>query len=61
MDSKAFLSLDTELQFLKREMEDIAGEWNGDEPVGEDKAMCAKEIAEKCDELRALLDEMSNY
>jgi len=46
---------------LKKWAEEIAGRWNGDEPAGEDKAMCAKEIAEKCAEIEELLKEMSEY
>lgn len=39
------------LKAWKEEGESIAGEWNGDEPKGEDRAMCGKEIMEKCEEL----------
>ena len=39
---------------------EIAGQWNGDEPAGEDRAMLAKEIAEKSVELEALLGEYKN-
>lgn len=57
-----FLGFSTlDLHMLKQEMERIAGQWNGDEPAGEDRAMCAKEIAEKCEELQKLLDEMAEY
>ena len=54
-----FGSLD--LASMKTWAEEVAGRWNGDEPAGEDKAMCAKEIAEKCAELQTLLDEMAEY
>lgn len=50
-----------DIALLKRTMEEVAGEWNGDEPAGEEKATCAKEIAEKCAELETLLDEMAEY
>lgn len=46
---------------LKKWAEDIAGRWNGKEVAGEDKAMCAKEIMDKCDELELLLAEMAEY
>lgn len=50
-----------DLASMKRWAEEIAGSWNGDEPEGEDKAMCAKEIGDKCNELEALLQEMASY
>jgi len=44
----------------RNHFEAVADEWNGDEPAGEDRAMIAKEIAEKCAELEALLGEYKN-
>jgi len=41
----------------RKHFQEIAGQWNGDEPAGEDRAMLAKGIAEKCAELEALLGE----
>ena len=57
-----FLGFSTlDLHMLKQEMERLAGDWNGDEPAGEDRATCAKEIAEKCEELQERLDDMAEY
>lgn len=39
------------LRLWKREGERSAGQWNGDEPRGEEDAMLGKKISEKCDEL----------
>jgi len=44
-------------QVIRKHFEGIAEQWNGDEPAGEDRAMIAKEIVEKCAELEALLGE----
>lgn len=55
------LKLDTELDFLMKEMEEIAGEWNGDESgLQEERSQCAFDIKEKAEELRALLDEFGD-
>lgn len=38
----------------------IQSEWNGDESgLSEDRAMCAKDIQEKCKELEELLKELN--
>lgn len=50
-----------EVQQMKKWAEEIASRWNGDTPSGEEKALCAKEIAEKCEELEVLLTEMSEH
>ena len=44
----------------RKHFKEIAEQWNGDEPAGEDRATLAKEIAEKCAELEALLGEYKN-
>ena len=36
---------------MKNTFELAAEQWNGDEPAGENRAMIAKEIVEKCAEL----------
>lgn len=46
---------------MKQWAEEISGRWDGKTENGEEKALCAKEIAEKCAELEELLDEMSSY
>lgn len=54
-----FLSLD--LQRIKKDAEEIAGQWNGDEPgEQEEKAQCANEVIETIDSLMELLEEMYN-
>lgn len=58
---KELLTIDTALQFLVKEMDEVAGQWNGDESgLQEDISMCAKDISEKAQELRALLDDYNN-
>lgn len=50
------------IKLVRHEANKVAGEWNGDESGSmEDKARCAMEIIDKCDELIALLDELSSY
>jgi hypothetical protein len=44
-----------DLANFRKEMIKVSGEWDGDTPVGEDKAHIAHEIAEKCGELMDLL------
>jgi len=52
-----FLSLD--LQRIKKDAEEIAGQWNGDEAgEQEDKAHFANEVIETIDSLLELLEEM---
>lgn len=52
---------DTELDFLAKEMEEVAGEWNGDEPgLQEDRSTLAADVAEKARELRRLISEFSD-
>ena len=54
-----FLSLD--LQRIKKDAEEIAENWDGDEAgEGEDKAQCANEVIEVIDTLLSLLEEMYN-
>jgi hypothetical protein len=55
----AFTSLD--IGTLKRHMETVAGNWDGDNPHGEEPAQCALDIIKKCEELTVLLQEMANY
>ena len=44
---------------LKKEMEDIAGSWNGDESgVQEEQAHIANEVLEKIAEIEELLKEL---
>lgn len=58
---KELLTIDTALQFLIKEFEEIAGEWNGDESgLQEERSTSAKEIAEKAQELRGLLDDFND-
>lgn len=58
---KELLQIDTALQFLVKEFEEVAGRWNGkDEGSGEEVSAIAKDIIEKATELRALLDEYNN-
>jgi hypothetical protein len=48
-----------ELQTLIKQMEEIAGEWNGDEPGRpEERAHIAEDIIEKTKELLDLLEEL---
>jgi len=48
-----------DLANLRDYAEEIAGEWNGDEPgIQEERAECANEIIEKIDELVLLLKEL---
>lgn len=55
----ALVSTDTDCTYLKEEMEKILAEWNGkDSGELEDRASVAKEIQEKCDELRNLISEL---
>mgnify|MGYP001607987940 CR=1 FL=1 len=47
------------LDSLKSELEDIAGEWNGDESgLQEDRAHASLEAVEKIEELKTLLEEL---
>lgn len=58
---KELLQIDTALQFLVKEMDEIAGRWNGDESgFQEDQSTLAKDISEKAAELRALLDDFND-
>lgn len=61
MENKAAATWDTELDFLAKEMEEVAGEWNGDEPgLQEERSTLASDIAEKARELRSLISEFSD-
>jgi len=44
----------------RKHFQGIAEQWNGDEPEGEDRAVIAGEITEKCAELETLLEEYKN-
>ena len=46
---------------LKKEMEEIAGAWNGDESgAGEDRAHAALEVIEHIDAIEELLKELNS-
>lgn len=48
------------MENLKKEMEIIAGLWNGDNPgIEEDKAHIANEVLEKIKEIEELLQELA--
>lgn len=48
-----------ELNSIKRQAEEIASQWNGDEPgLAEDRAHVATDILKKCEELSELLNEI---
>jgi hypothetical protein len=48
-----------ELEKLKKQMQDIAGNWNGDEPgLQEENAKIALEVIEKIDEINKLIDDL---
>jgi uncharacterized protein YukE len=45
---------------LKKEMEEVSGNWNGDSPgYLEDQATIANDIIEKVDELMELINELN--
>lgn len=47
------------LMKIREWAEDVEGQWNGDESgIQEDRAMLARDIKEKVDELQELLDKM---
>jgi hypothetical protein len=51
----------TALKAMKRHMEDIAGQWNGDEPGrDEDRAHAASEAIACIESLEALLEELND-
>lgn len=43
---------------LKKDMEEIAGNWNGEDVRGEDQAGYATDAIEKIDELLSILNEL---
>lgn len=54
---KELLQIDTALQFLVKEFEEVAGQWNGDESGRQEElSLYAVDIVEKAKELRELLD-----
>lgn len=55
-------TLQTQLEMLKKHMEEISGNWNGKESgLAEDRAMLANEILEKIKELEELLITMEDF
>ena len=52
--------MDKTIKQIKEEMEEIAGEWNGDEAgVQEDRAVIALDVITKLDEVEELLAELN--
>ena len=43
--------METALKKVKAQFEEIAGRWNGDDVVGEDVALSAKDIIDKIDSI----------
>ena len=59
--TQELLTIDTALEFLMKEMKEVAGQWDGkDSGRQEELSMCAGDIVEKADELRGLLDEFND-
>ena len=51
--------MDTSLDYFKKELEEIVAAWDGkDSGLLEDRAVAAKELQEKCDEMRNLIAEL---
>ena len=49
------------LSAIRKEVEDVAGKWNGDESgTQEEKAHCAVEIIDLLDRLEVLIEELNN-
>ena len=49
------------LQEIYKEANHIASQWNGKTTNGEEKAMVAIKIAQKCLEMQKLIDELNNF
>ena len=50
------------LQELKKECEEIGGQWNGDESgIQEERADTSKDIIEKCDEIINLINYLNEF
>lgn len=59
MDERIIATTCLGLDKLKKHMEDIAGQWDGDLPdIQEERAQHALEVVEKIDALSRLLNEM---
>jgi hypothetical protein len=59
MDSRKLIEMDTSLDYFKKELEEIVAAWDGkDSGLLEDRAVAAKELQEKCDEMRNLIAEL---
>lgn len=47
---------------LRREMQEIRGQWNGDNPGrAEDRASTAKDIVDRIDEIEKLLSDLDEF
>lgn len=47
---------------LKREMEDIQGQWNGDDAGrAEDRAVTARDVVDRIDEIEKLLSDLDEF
>lgn len=58
---KCLNSADTELEFLMKKMEGVAGEWDGkDSGLQEERSQLAGDIIEASDHLRGLLEDFRN-
>lgn len=59
MDRGKTIMIEEKLLALKKEAEEISGNWNGDDPgYAEDQAHIANDIIEKVDELLDLIKEL---
>lgn len=57
--NEELIGMDTVLAIFKENLEQIVSLWDGkDSGILEDRAHCAKEIQEKCDEIRNLIAEL---
>lgn len=54
MDAKEFMPL---LEAFIKAQDEIAGNWDGDTPQGEDEAGIAKERSEAAENLKAVINE----
>lgn len=59
---KIMSNMEKSLLELRREMQEIRGQWNGDDPGrAEDRAMTATDIVERIGEIEKLLADLDEF